>query len=459
MQFGTLLKAVLTLNDIKMYNLAEALGYDKSYISKWINNAKLPPAKDIEHLSDRIAAFVARECDADRKHMTAKEFGFAEKNGGVPDDAVFTAELSALLREAYWRSKYSQERGSLEPAVTLRAPQSATECILFTQPITKSGAYQPVMDDLRDLDTENERFKLLAVIDPDRFAEHVDLYWKHICQLLRLGSNGDVELIELSGRPSVELPDRLTIAKDVFVEQSVPLPFSRQPVTLRVTAPAAVGAYYDDARKFLQQHQYILESSNVNGNLYYYKYAATNLKRYLLSSMFPMYMSQDLFDEILEKYGSKTQSSGTARKRYLKEFTTKKSVVIYDTALLRYMSTGKISAFDAYEGETLTKQERKRHLQGLIDEMENSDRLELRILSDKNPIINYNEISVSFFMNDTSAYCSDIRRKKDGVRYFVSSNSRKHLETFFDHIHALPGEYLMEGKDVIDYIYDGMKNM
>ena len=45
MEFGSLLKSVLSLNDIKMYNLANALGYDKSYVSKWINHTKLPPAK------------------------------------------------------------------------------------------------------------------------------------------------------------------------------------------------------------------------------------------------------------------------------------------------------------------------------------------------------------------------------------------------------------------------------
>lgn len=463
MQFGSLLKMILTLNDIKMYNLANALGYDKSYISKWINHAKLPPTKEIDSLSNQIAAFVARECSGERKRMTAQKFGFAGKDGSAPEDLVFVAELSSLLQKSYWQSKYEAKSSFPEEFPAQSGPDEsingATECILFTQPITKNGLFQPVMDDLQDLDTENEQFRLLAVIDPVQFAEHVDLYWKHICQMLRLGSKGDVELIELGKSAPVRLPNRLLIAKDAFVEQSIPLPFSHRSVTLRDSTPATVSAYYDDARKFLQQQQFILESSNVNGNLYYYKYAATDMKRYLLSSMFPMYMSEELFEEILEKYGSKTQSSRTARKRYLKEFTTKKSVVIYDTALLRYMSTGKLSAFDAYEGETLTVSERKRHLQELIDEMEDGSRLTLKILSDKNPIINYNEISVSFFMNDSSAYCSDIRRKKDGVRYFVSSDSRRHLSTFFDHIHALPAEYLMDGKAAIDYIYDGMKNM
>lgn len=456
MQFGSLLKAVLALNDIKMYNLADALGYDKSYISKWINNAKLPPAKSIDALSEQIAAFVAGECSDERKRMTAREFGFAQKNGEPPEDPVFIRELAAVFRRTYWRTRYASEREDPGSNHVVPAARSdAAECILFTQPISKTGAFQSALDDLQGLDTENERFSLTAVIDPVRFGEHVDLYWKHICRLLRLPN---VELVDLWDAPR-DLPDRLAIAKHAFVEQSVPLPFSRQNVTMRVTDPATVDAYYEDACAFLRQQQVLLESSNVNGNLYYYKYSTTDTKRYLLSSMFPMYMSEELFEEILEKYGSKTQSSAAARKRYLKEFNTKKSVVIYDTALLRYMSTGKLSAFDAYEGETLTKDERKRHLQGLIDEMEDGQRLELKILSDKNPILNYNDISVSFFMNGSSAYCSDIRKKTAGVRYFVSSECRKHLSTFLDHIHALPGSYLTGQQRAIDYIYYGMKNM
>lgn len=463
MDFGSLLKAILNRNDIKMYNLANALGYDKSYISKWINQAKLPPAKDIDRLSDQIAAFVVRECDPNRKRMTAETFGLSQPGEDTLDDTVFAVKLAALLREAYWRSRYNAEHTATDrPAAQPQQPAGTdgiAECILFTQPITRSGLFQPLPDDLQALNAEHPRFRLLAVIDPELFEAHVDLYWKYICRLLRLGSKGDVELVELGRQAPVELPDRLYIVKNAFVEQSVPLPFSRQPVPLRVTTPAVVNAYYKDARTFLQRQQCILESSNVNENLYYYKYSAANAKRYLLSSMFPMYMSEALFEEILEKYGSKTQSTADARKRYLKEFTTKKSVIIYDTALLRYMSTGKVSAFDAYEGETLTRAERKRHLQELIDEMEDGSRLELKILNDKNPIINYDEISVSFFMNDTSAYCSDIHRKKDGVRYFVSPDSRRNLSVFFDHLHALSEEYLVQGKQAIEYIYDGMKNI
>ena len=37
--FGDLLRQLLDLCNVKMYVLAQELGYDKSYLSKWINNS------------------------------------------------------------------------------------------------------------------------------------------------------------------------------------------------------------------------------------------------------------------------------------------------------------------------------------------------------------------------------------------------------------------------------------
>lgn len=485
MNFGNLLRLILTINDIKMYNLAETLGYDKSYVSKWVNHTKLPPSKDISQLADQIAAFVLQESGADRKRITSQELGFCEKNGKVPNDEIFAARLSSLIREAYWQSKYAVEKdgsrmalnpsGAVlpfeeEPAgeaapTTAEKPEAVMECILGTQPVSKSGRYRNVLDDFRGQDMERGRIKLTAMIDLVQFAEHIDYYWKHICQLLSIGSHVDVELMEFGRNVWTELPDQLLIVKNQCVFQSVQSPFSDKSVSIQTEDPAVVQLYCEDARQFLQCQQPILESSVINENLYYYKYASTSKqKRYLLSSMFPIYMTEDFFYELQDKFGGEQQNmspyrSAYMKEAYLREFPSPKSVVIFDSALLRYMRTGKISTFDAQEGEAFNRKDRKRHLQSILNELEEGDRLELKILNDKNPLLNYEDVKVSFFMNDTSAYCTDIRRKEDGVRYFVSGDCRRHLQTFLDHIHALPEEYLTSGKKAMDYIYNGLKTL
>ena len=97
MEFGDLLRMILSLNDIKMYHLAAALGYDKSYISKWINHDKLPPSKEIDRLADSIAEFVARECGDDRKRLTAQELGFVKKDGSLPSFTVIYSATASTL--------------------------------------------------------------------------------------------------------------------------------------------------------------------------------------------------------------------------------------------------------------------------------------------------------------------------------------------------------------------------
>lgn len=453
MEFGALLRQLLEINNLKMYDLAAVLGYDKSYLSKWVNQTKLPSAKEIDRICDEVARFVTASCGEMQRRLTAQRLGLPRKNGVMPTAEAFSRQLADALRQAYWRSR--ARSGAAPDARTGARRADSFECILATQPITRAGVAQDALEDLRALVPEGARLKLQALLDLERFGENPDLYWRHICRLLSLGNNADVELIEAGGR--ADWPDRLLIARERCVLQSLPLPFSDKAVSLRLDDPAVVEQYETEARRFLQRQQFVLESSNTNGNLYYYRYAgADEKKRYLLSSMFPIYMDEALFGSLLGKYGGSKRSYP---REYVKEFSAPKSVIIFDSALLRYMITGKLSALDAYEGETLTKAERRRHLQGLIDELEDGSRLELSILSDRNPLLNYSDSRVSFFMSDSSAYCLDIHRRRDGARYFVSSACRRRLGDFLDHLQTLGEPYLTTRKQTIDYLRNGIRNL
>lgn len=447
MTFGTLLRELLSRCDIKMYILADALGYDKSYISKWINSAKLPPSKDIDALADKIAAFFARSCSNEQLEMLSQSYGL---------EGDIKSALSVLLKKTYNEEKYSAEpRAPRTRAVTPTARRGTVrECVIATQPVE----YPMLLDDQLSLALGSGKSRLTAIIDEEGFSQDVDCYWRYISYLMSLGQNVDISLVEMPKSRRIELPERLLIAKDAFVYRTVELPFSHDTIAIRTDDPEVVDAYYKDVRRFLMRSQPMVESSNSNNNLYYYKYAGSDTRHYLLSSMFPLYMSEKLFFEILGKYGSSIQKSEKARSRYLREFTTPKSVIIFDSAFLRYMSTGKISAFDAFEHETLTKSERKKHLLELIEQIEEGN-LILRVLNDKNPVLNYDETTLSFFMNNSSAYFTNLKRRKDGVQYFVSSENRKRLREFFSHIEELGDEYLTTKKFTIDYIYNGIKNI
>ena len=56
--FGKLLEKLLHLSNQKKSSLAKALGYDVSYISKWISGAMLPASKNIKNICEKTAKFV-----------------------------------------------------------------------------------------------------------------------------------------------------------------------------------------------------------------------------------------------------------------------------------------------------------------------------------------------------------------------------------------------------------------
>ncbi|MGL5695038.1 MAG: helix-turn-helix domain-containing protein, partial [Peptostreptococcaceae bacterium] len=62
-EFGKMVEKLIHFSGQKNYSLAIELGYDVSYISKWINSTMLPTAKNIKKINSTIANFVIRYLD------------------------------------------------------------------------------------------------------------------------------------------------------------------------------------------------------------------------------------------------------------------------------------------------------------------------------------------------------------------------------------------------------------
>ena len=58
MTFGRTLQELTRLCGVKRCNLADALGYDPSYISRWINGVKHPSLRSNDALPAQIAAYL-----------------------------------------------------------------------------------------------------------------------------------------------------------------------------------------------------------------------------------------------------------------------------------------------------------------------------------------------------------------------------------------------------------------
>ena len=65
--YGKILRKLLTFSDVKFLVLANYLGYDVSYISKWCNGKKLPTEKSIEGINNNISVYLASEIFEQKK--------------------------------------------------------------------------------------------------------------------------------------------------------------------------------------------------------------------------------------------------------------------------------------------------------------------------------------------------------------------------------------------------------
>lgn len=96
--YGLLLKRLICFTNIKLTNLAEILGYDTSYISKWCNKDKLPAAKAASAVNKCLADVFAGEIFAQNEAaLFAKDFKIEEPvNEKQLADSIFQ-----ILKEAY----------------------------------------------------------------------------------------------------------------------------------------------------------------------------------------------------------------------------------------------------------------------------------------------------------------------------------------------------------------------
>lgn len=74
MTFGRTLQELTRLCGVKRCNLADALGYDPSYISRWINGVKHPSLRSNDALPAQIAAYLTANAAPDVRARIAGQF-------------------------------------------------------------------------------------------------------------------------------------------------------------------------------------------------------------------------------------------------------------------------------------------------------------------------------------------------------------------------------------------------
>lgn len=102
--FGETLRELKTICNMKSITLANYLGYDISYISKWCANKKLPSGRNIIHIIDEISRIFSREIMNNGK---LKNFNSIYKQN-IINIQELNDYIRTMLEDSYDRSKRNE---------------------------------------------------------------------------------------------------------------------------------------------------------------------------------------------------------------------------------------------------------------------------------------------------------------------------------------------------------------
>ena len=464
MTFGSTLKELTAICGIKRCNLAAGLGYDPSYVSRWINDVKLPSVSHDAELLTGIAAYITANATPEQRQRVLLRFDLVCPD--FADDARFGACLTELLSEAY-----EHTRGAAEPRPQKTGSENATLIRAKDSPAFPDS----IFDTLRAVAEPNTPMELVSTmpihaqfktnedffrriratvgpdapvrvtqfVDLDEVGARLDVSCRSFCYLMGSPSGVPYDFYEIRNRRRV---DPIFLIQDGILLQHLREPLSGELFLLESSDRELVGRYWSSAQAYIRNRPSMTARPAQSDAQYFLEYFMQPHCRCLIKQMQPLFFPEALQRKLM----AHEQDLGRQMGLFLDGAGFFDSVLLYQPAFVDYVFSGRLTAFG--RKVTIPREDRLAHLRWMLDNMESSPD-QLRILTGQNRICNFDDLADSIFTSRSAAFALRHGTDGDRVRYTVTSSGMiRHLNTWFDHMEALPPEECLTGKDAADYI-------
>ena len=126
------------------------------------------------------------------------------------------------------------------------------------------------------------------------------------------------------------------------------------------------------------------------------------------------------------------------------------TIFLYQLALVDYIDTGRLRFLGTVID--VPPEARREHLRSMIDQLRQAPE-RLCILCTQNRVCNYDDLSVSVFVNQHAAFMLDGAAGGAQPAYTVESGAIvRQLNIWMDHFRKLPAAQRLTGQDAIDYL-------
>lgn len=439
--YASTLKRLITFTQAKFISLADVVGYDVSYVNKWSNGTKLPSSRYVERINEEMGQYFADLIIKQRKEdKFLKTFPIDNSS----DDLGF--EISQYLCAAYrftLNQNHVPKSKESRPSIKVITGHHNTSTFLADllqkgiQGLDGDGELLVLGDFItlyqaefwkyfEGIDLGTNKLTIRVGIDLDRLEKDISLV-QHIYSTINHFLDFDFIFYDIHEIDNANL----IILKGSFAVQYAMSNPARFNMCTYIFDEATVLDIYENfsftstSKKALTA---IASSLGMDDMGYRTAFYATNRFFFFLTNGFEFLLPHAVFESII---GSTSLEQAISVQRICLTWEEVLDVsdiefLIPTTALMRYIETGYIYITDVQY--TLTPQERKSHIQSVLEGMQKNPHIVMGILPFSSNDSIYKGENVAFYSNYKTGFLKKNKRyiKNTANPFYLIINPRFH---------------------------------
>lgn len=458
--YGKTLKQLIDFSSVKMYLVAETVGYDVSYISKWCNKGYLPSAKAAPKINSTLARLLSEDIAA---HCDLQDF--YSRFSLQPSEEGLETAIRAMLQQAYDSSskKDSSEKSQkneneeLFPARTLVHTNEIRRFFRqdFAECLRSAGPREKPLTILCTLDLcfflgkiipeitfpEDMEFHVKVAISEEKLYADDCALLPRLYSFLSIHSRVTFDIYsneKVTGANMLVVEDRMAAICSLDSEGHVMSVFSATNSETVYHMQSKIMPLFNRSKVLLQASDPI----DFHRKSYRTDFYSKNYFQILLSCGFEYLLPKDCWEAVVETALKKYKNEHIALLVRRLQVTWEEifehgsiDFFVLKSALFRYIETGEIIFTDVVH--RMTPAQRKSHLHNVLEVTRRNPNIVFYLIDDekfqpKNPLAYlsvFNNRQKAFLKNPNRYHC-------ENGTYFYSLRDDdliRNMTKYFDH--------------------------
>ena len=452
--FGKSLRSQMEKAGIKESELADALSYDTTYISKWINGSKLPSVRNAERILGQMADFFAdhpgKGDTADRERRWQSSFKELKK--------AYDSDSSYLTFQSHSNNQMSfLDSPKMLIDLTRDAFMQALEnsdgsiSVMATFDLFRlySGEFKRLMQELHEAGVKRVELKL--ALFPEDLAEDYHFYAANILNII-----GYLDYIEMSivcqkpEQPHILVIDKLHCVQVLWnMQGELAAVFSME--------EKIIERFSERCRQILETSEKLLDPAEPESlkrtNVQLDSYS--DKRQWLFFNEPPaMLFPEDILDQFIEEAEDEAYASYLIKLKNIFMKRTCKSeidLVLYSSMINKYLSDGNVSVGNV--SHQLSEEQTRSHLAYLSEVMKTNPDFAIYLIRDTVVLSEELRNCPSIFIDSYSLYIENSQKgSNDNFHISMDPRMRSAFQQFFERMLGQPYCTRLTAEDLLRYL-------